>query len=184
MIKKDEIVTVGKFQKTHALKGELNMLSEIDSEYFKTGNPLIIETDGIFVPYYAESIRPKGNTSFLIKLSGIDSESAASAFVNKAINILKKDSEDWIEEFEIPQEELEGYTVIDAESGKELGMIKDIEDSTANLLFIVQNEKGEEIYIPANEELIEEIKDEAKQVVLKIPEGLLDINKKVISEEE
>lgn len=64
MITKDEISAVGTLQKTHALKGELNMLLDIDSEYLTSGNPAIIEIDGIYVPFYAESVRPKGASLF------------------------------------------------------------------------------------------------------------------------
>ena len=34
MIKEEDTIKIGKFQKTHALKGELNALLDIDPEYF------------------------------------------------------------------------------------------------------------------------------------------------------
>ena len=68
MIKEEEIIEIGKFQKTHALKGELNALLDVGAEYLEDGNPLVIPVDGLFVPFYAESVRPKGTTSFLVKL--------------------------------------------------------------------------------------------------------------------
>lgn len=178
MIKTEDIIQVGKFQKTHALKGELNMISDIDAEYFKEGNPVIIDDDGIWVPFYAESIRPKGSTSYLIKLEGIDSEKDASQFINKGIYILRRDAEEWLEEDLVDDEELIGYSVIDFSSGNKIGEIIDIDDSTSNLLFIVENGELEEtFYLPANEDLIEEVDDENKIIKLNIPEGLLDINR-------
>lgn len=175
MISREEIVKIGKFQKTHALKGELNMISDIDPEYFMNGNPLIVETDGIYVPYYADNVRPKGSTSYLIKLSGIDSEDEASEFVNREINILKKDAMEWLPEDVIDSEELIGYKIVETSTGKILGEISDIDDSTANVLFYVMNEAGEEIFIPANDDLIEEIDDEARHIIMRIPDGLLDL---------
>lgn len=175
MIRENDTIMVGKFQKTHALKGELNMISDIDAEYFNEGNALIVEYDGILVPYYTESVRPKGSTSYLVKLSGVDNEREASQFVNKEIHILKKDAEEWIGEDLLDSNELVGYMIKDFETGEEIGQLEDIEDSTANLLFIVK--KGEEeIYIPGNEELIEEIDDNTRTITVRIPEGLIDLN--------
>ncbi len=68
MIEKKDIVEIGKFQKTHALKGELNALLNVPEEYVEDGNPLIVEMDGILVPFYTESFRSNDATSFLHKL--------------------------------------------------------------------------------------------------------------------
>lgn len=178
MIKAEEIITIGKFQKTHALKGELNMICDIDPEYFNEGNPLIIEYDGIRVPYFVESIRPKGSTSYLVKLEGVDTEEEASHFVNKEISILKKDAEKWLDDEIIDSNELKGFKIVDSATDKEIGVIDSVEDSTANLLFIIKDESGENIYIPANEDLIEEINLEEGYIVMNLPEGLVSLNKK------
>ena len=58
MIEVNDIVAIGKFQKTHALKGELNAILEIDSEFLEEGNAIIaihefdqplvgVESDGL-----------------------------------------------------------------------------------------------------------------------------------------
>lgn len=175
MISKEEVVPVGKFRKTHALKGEMNLSCELPPEYFKEGNPVIIELDGILVPFYADSIRNKGN-GYLIKLSGIDSEAEASRFINKDMYILKKEVEKWVEESEDFSLSLVGYSIIDAKTGVQVGEIMDIEDSTANILFIVKKPDGEEVYIPAAEDLIESIQDDTRSIVMEVPDGLIDLN--------
>lgn len=176
MITSEELIEVGKFQKTHALKGELNMIIDLDPEYFIEGNPLIVDYDGIMVPYYAESVRKKGSTSFLIKLVGIDNEEEASQFINKDIYILKKDASNWIEEEFLTSNSFIGYQIIDVSSNTLVGEIKNIDDSTYNVLFIVKNDRNEEFFIPANEDLIKEIDYDSMQIRMNIPEGLLDIN--------
>lgn len=178
MILKEDLIKVGKFQKTHALKGELNMISDIDSEYFEEGNPMIVEYEGIPVPYYVESIRKKGSTSYLVKLEGVETEETASTFVNKEIMILKKDAEEWLGEEIYESDALTGYQVIDSDSKVKIGEIVDVDYSTANLLFIVENEEGDEIMVPANEDLILKIDDEAKSIIMKLPDGLINLNLK------
>ena len=50
MITEGEITSVGKLLKTHALKGEMNMMLDIDPGYLEEGNPAILDIDGIYVP--------------------------------------------------------------------------------------------------------------------------------------
>lgn len=181
MIESSEISAVGKFLKTHALKGELNALLEIDSDFFVEGNAAIVETDGIFVPYFASSVRPKGATTFLIKLDGVDSEEMAKAFVNKIIYGLKSELAPFydMDESELKDnDDLVGYAVIDKETGQEIGKVESIDDSTANLLFILSTPEGETIYVPAVEEFICEVDDEAGKIIMQLPEGLVDLNEK------
>ncbi len=176
MIKKEDIVAIGKFQKTHALKGELNALLDIDGDYAADGHPLIIDIDGIYVPFYAETVRPKGAESFLVKLRDIDSQEKAQELVNKEIFGLRSDL---VEYFDDPDMEIVadfvGYKVVDSRLGV-IGSIEDVDDSTANVLFVVATDDGETVYIPVAEEFINAVDDERKVVETTLPEGLVDLN--------
>lgn len=179
MIEQKDITAIGKFQKTHALKGELNVILDVDSSFLSDGNTVIVELDGIFVPFYASGIRPKGNTSYLVKLNGIDSEEEARRFVNKIIYALKSELAPFleVEEEDIADEdELIGYEIIDYDSNNMIGEIESIDSSTSNLLFIVASPSGATVYIPAAEEFVEEINDEEKKIYMRLPEGLIDLN--------
>lgn len=176
MIREEDLIKIGKFQKTHALKGELNMISEVAPEYYKEGNPLIIPVEGIFVPFYVDNIREKGSTSFLVKLDGIESEEDAARFVNSEIYMLRKDKDEWLEEDNEQPSYFVGFEIIDDETGKVIGQIKDIDDTTANILFIVEDEEENVIYLPAVEEFIKEIDENSRQIRMTLPSGLLDLN--------
>lgn len=179
MIDHKELSAVGKFQKTHALKGELNAILDIDSEFIDEGNAIIIDIDGIFVPFYASSLRPKGNTSYLIKLDGIDTEQEAKPFVNKTIYALKSELAPFLELEEEDlrgEEDLIGYDVVDSSSGLILGEIERVDSSTQNLLFILRTNDGKELYIPAVDEFILDIDDNKHKIIMNLPAGLLEIN--------
>lgn len=178
MIREEDVINIGKFQRTHALKGELNMISDVDPEYFMEGNPLIIKYDGILVPFYIETVRPKGSVSYLVKLTGIDTEEEAAQFVNHEIYMLKKDASDWMDEDYVDSDSLIGYNIIDVATGDDLGVVEGIDDSTANILFLVRQKNGEELYLPASDDLITDIDEEYKLIRMTLPEGLLDINNK------
>lgn len=175
MIDKEKLVEIGKFQKTHALKGELNAILDIPEEYVKDGNPLIIETDGIPVPYYAESIRGKGTTSFLIKLEGVDSVEDAAEFVNSAILVPRDELQDYVGDVML-EDDLEGFKVIDRFEG-EIGTLEFIDDTTENELIVVRTPDDEEIYIPLADEFIIDINEERREIHTSLPEGLVSLNK-------
>lgn len=181
MIKEDEIIEVGKFQKTHALKGELNALLEIDSEFFEEGNPLIVYYDGIPVPFYPESLRRKGSESFLIKLQGIDDEKEAKSFVNSKIFVLKEPLKAFIgtEGEEIfATDGLNDFMIFDSEGNIPVGRIVEIDDTTSNILLHIENEEGEKIFIPLVEDWIISLDEANKTIKMEFPEGLIELNKK------
>ncbi len=181
MIEREEIEEIGKFLKTHALKGELNIQLDVDSGFIRPCIPLIIERDGILVPFFAESIRPKGHFASLVKLVGVDSEESAASFVNETVYALRRDVDQYMGEEETDEEgvymdDMLDYTLIDSASQKEIGKVTRVDFSTANILFIVETSDGEEIFVPASEDLIVGVDKDKKIVAVNIPDGLLDLN--------
>lgn len=180
MIEEKDITQVGKFQKTHGLKGELNAVLDIDAEYFSDGNPLIVNIDGAFVPFYAESVRGKGVTTSLIKISDIDSQEEAKELVNEVIYANRESLKEYMEEEGeglLLEDDLEGYRVIDEALG-ELGIISRVDSSTQNILLIVENKEGEEIYIPVADDFIVAIDENKHEVITTLPDGLVSLNQK------
>lgn len=178
MITEQNIIEIGKFQKTHALKGELNAILDVEPIYADQ-HALVVDIDGIYVPFYAEGVRPKGKTSFLVKLKGIDDVEQASELVNKTIYGMRKDLLGY---FDSPEEELVfdsdliGYAVTDIHHGL-IGEIRYIDDSTMNTLMTVDTPSGE-VYIPYNEDFIREINDDDETIIMDLPEGLVQLNEK------
>lgn len=176
MIKKEDIVEIGKFQKTHALKGELNALLDIESDFAEDGKPLIVDIDGIFVPFYAESVRPKAAESFLIKLKNIDTQEKAQELVNKSIFALRSDLVEYYDDPDLQvKADFIGFKIKDEILG-EIGTIVDIDDSTDNVLFVVEDLEAKKILIPVADDFITEIDDDNQIIQTHLPEGLLSIN--------
>lgn len=178
MIEEKSLISVGKFQRTHALKGELNALLDIDPWFFtEEDNPMIVEMEGSFVPFFVDSVRTKGQTSFIVKIDRIDSEEQARRFVNKAIFADRQKLKEFLAETGeelIDSSDFEGYKVYDTEAGL-LGVPERIDDSTANVLLIVRTPEDEELFLPFADEFISEIDPENKKIVLNLPDGLLGL---------
>ncbi len=179
MIREEELTAVGKLLKTHALKGEMNILLDIAPEYLEDNNPVVLDVDGIFVPFYAESIRPKGNFSYLVKFEGISSEIEAKKFVNKTVFALRDRLKEFMldnydEEYAL-YDDLIGWTIEDTELG-EIGKVAEIDTNTENELFIVETPEGERVFIPLTEDFIVKMNEAEKKIMMQLPSGLLDLN--------
>ncbi|MBP5764819.1 MAG: 16S rRNA processing protein RimM [Bacteroidales bacterium] len=177
MIRQEQLIEIGTIQKVHGLKGEMNV--SVVNDVFDAVRKcpyLVCEMDGIFVPFFIESYRWKGNASMLLKLEDVDTIEKAGEFCGQKLFFdrrcfTKKEAE----EYESAEEEeagLIGYVVEDVTLGT-LGPITDIDDQTANVLFCIDY-KGRELLVPAADELIESIDDEQKIIRMNLPAGLVN----------
>lgn len=183
MIREEDLKKIGKFMKTHGLKGEMNAAVDIDWEFFGERYPIVVDIDGAFVPFFIESVRPKGAETALVKLEDVDFDEASSQFVNKLIWARKSDLADFfqLEESELlDDDDLLGFTVEDMD-GNILGNVKYIDTNTINTLLVVENatsrenENTKEIFIPLVDDFITEVDIENKLIIVDLPEGLLDL---------
>ncbi|MBO7466744.1 MAG: 16S rRNA processing protein RimM [Bacteroidaceae bacterium] len=172
MIKPEEVICIGKFTRTHGVKGEIAM-SFTNDVFDRTDCPyLVCSMDGILVPFFIEEYRFKSDTVALIKFEKIDTIEQARQLTNKeALFPTKYIPED--EEQEYTWLSFIGYEVEDTACGY-VGKVVDVDDSTINVLFIVEREDGKEVFIPAQEALIEDIDHEKRSILFNLPEGLLE----------
>jgi 16S rRNA processing protein RimM len=65
------------------------------------------------------------------------------------------------------------YLVIDDKFG-EIGKIKNIKENISQDLFVIDHNKNE-VLIPIHDEFIVEVDKKKKQIIVKTPEGLIDL---------
>jgi len=197
MINRNELVPVGHFRKPHGTKGEIAIsltdavasLTRTDVIAGSTRNPLdspviaranarsnpflICEIDGILVPFRIENYRPVSDSSAYIQLKNINSEEKAHELSHKEVFLQKTQFKGEIKNDEsLGWEYFIGFTLIDEQLGT-IGTITDIDTTTINTLFIV--EKGaEEILIPAADEFIIQLNENQKELIVSLPEGLVE----------
>ena len=172
MIRPEEVYCIGKFTRTHGVQGEMAM-SFTDDVFDRTDCPyLICSMDGILVPFFIEEYRFKSDNVALIKFECIDTNEAASIFTNKEVYFPKSYAEE-AEDGEYSWPYFIGFDTEDAVHGH-LGTLVDVDESTVNTLFVVEQANGEEILIPAQETFIDDIDHEARLIKFNLPEGLLE----------
>ncbi|RRD62061.1 ribosome maturation factor RimM [Tannerella forsythia] len=173
MIRKEDIATIGQFAKPHGIKGELTLVTNYNRLFEDTDNPYVVcEMDGIWVPFFVESFRSKSTSSLLVKLEGVNDETTAKKFTNRTVyypaDALPEDddNESWTRFI--------GYMLTDEVLG-EIGTVADVDESTANIVFRV-DDQGKERLIPMAEEMICSIDEQGKRMIVSLPEGILDLN--------
>ena len=134
---------------------------------------LVLDIDGILVPFYLEEYRFKNDENVFVKFEDIDTQEQARNYTGCEVFFPRHLSD--IDEEHMSWAEIIGFHLVDAVSGKVVGTIEHVDDSTLNLLFDVTTDAGDEILIPASNDLIEEVSAEKKEIRMAIPEGLLDL---------
>ena len=169
MIKLEEVYKIGKLGKVHGVKGEISFLFDDDVFDRVDADYLILDIDGIFVPFFIEDYRFKSDSNALMKFDGIDTMERARELTGCDVYFPRKMSE--ADEGHLSLAEIIGYSLIDAQTRKEVGKIAAIDDSTINLLFELEDGK----LIPAPEELITNVDTKNHQIEIKLPEGILEL---------
>ena len=167
MIKQEEVYKIGRLGKAHGVKGEVSfqfdddIFDRVDADY------LVLDLDGILVPFFMEEYRFRSDTICLVKFCGVDNQQRAQELTGCDVFFPRALAEEGDEMPSLSM--LVGFDVIDVSNGKTIGRIASIDDSTANILF----ELEDGMLIPASDDLIEEIDAEHQQIKMEIPEGLL-----------
>lgn len=176
MIELSDIRPVGKFLKPHGVNGEISILRDFDDLDFNDHSCVIVDVDGIFVPFFLSAVRPKGAETDLVTIDGITDEYLASRLTNKTVYILNSEirDEDNNDEDGFYADDFIGYKVL-LEDGNLLGEITGVEDSTANYLFVVETSDGRKLLIPVADEFIIGVNPELGELTMSLPEGLLDM---------
>lgn len=179
MILRSDIVEIGMFNKPHGVCGEVSATITLTDFHVKEGmDCLIVNVDNIFVPFFISACRRKSAETYLLTIDGVENEREASMFNNKTIYVMRRAYDKMMQEFdddELPIDYFVGFAVFDTTSGKTIGEIVDIEDSTANVLFVVETAGGDTFMIPAVEDFIEEIDQDNKLVTMALPNGILGL---------
>jgi len=160
MIKIEDLIKIGQFNKPHGIKGEISFTFANDIFDESECEFLVCEIDGIFVPFVIESYRFKSDTTALIKFKGIETDTQAKLFTNLDAYFPKQYLKEEVSSEITSWDYFIGYTLIDDILGI-VGNIANVDETTINVLFVVER-TGKEILIPASEDLITEVDVEKK----------------------
>ena len=161
-------LVVGFLRRPHGLGGEIIMDLHTDfPERFQSGRKLFIGNERKPMTLSDARSHAKG---MLVKFNGIGNPEDAGQLRNQWVYVRSSDMPS-LPEGKVYQYELFGFNVLD-ESGNSLGELVEILETGANDVYVVRNESGKEILLPAIPSVILEINPARRLMRVHLLEGL------------
>ena len=158
-------LTLGKLRRAHGIKGEIPL--EVYTEILELLTPgQVVFVGESHQTLTIEATRWKNNL-LLLKFKNLDNREIVSHLTNDLVYV-KSDQLPLLDDEAFYYHQLLGLKVFE-EDGKFVGHLSEILHTGANDVYLIENEKGEEVLIPAIEDVILEIDlEEQKMVVAKL----------------
>ena len=172
-MQKDDCFYLGKIVKKHSFRGEVIVKLDTDEpELYGNLESVFVDLGNNLIPFFIEKSSLSKSTMLRLKFEGIDSEEDAESILRAGMYLpldrLPKLSGD-----QFYYHEVIGFTVKDSSFGL-VGTIKEINDASAQPIFIVDRE-GKDILIPMIDNFIKKIDREGKTINVDTPSGLIDL---------
>ncbi len=163
-----EHLVVGRVVRPHGVRGGLVVQPESKViESLQPGGIVLLGESAR--EYKIENIRAH-HKRFLLSVEGIVDRTQAEQYRDLEVKLSYQDS-DPLAEYEYYYWQILGMRV-ETEEGQELGEIVNIIETGANDVYIVQAESGEELLLPAIEDVIIDVDLEAERMLVHLLPGL------------
>lgn len=173
MIRREDVFRIGTLGKPHGVKGEINFNFDDDIFDRQEAECIIVETEGILVPFFIEEYRFRGNATAVMTLDGIDTQEKARRLTGCGVYYPREKALE--DDGNVGFGEIIGYKLVDGNTSETVGEITAVDDTTLNTLFDVHTPDGRDILVPAAVDLIKRVDKQQKEIWIALPDGILDI---------
>ena len=163
---------LGMVTKTFGYKGQVVVYLDTDEpEKYKTLESVFVKEDDEMLPYIIDEFIYKGSNQAIIKFADVDGEDAKN--LQKAELYLPLSFLPPLTGNKFYFHEVIGFDVIDKEKGNIGQCVDFMEISRQPIMQIDYN--GQEVLIPAVDEIFEKVDREQKTIFISAPEGLIEV---------
>mgnify|MGYP005838565727 CR=1 FL=1 len=170
----NELILLGKIIKLHGFHGAVVIALDGDiSERIKEMELVFVEIDDRPVPFFFEWVNNISTNTLVAKFDYYDSDISVAEFVSCRVY---SDNETLItySDNKLPVF-LVGYLLLDSDK-QEVGEIYKVLSFPMQVMLELRKDKSEEILIPFSQDMVIEIDDLNKILILDLPEGIDSIN--------
>ena len=164
--------SIGRLVATFGFGGELVLRHHLGKKTSLKGlETLFVEKQkDELLPYFIQSTKIKNDEELYIKVEGINSKEAARTLVQKQVWLPEQD----FQKFAAKSSPISllGFHII--HDNTDLGEILEVIEQPHQVLCRISLD-GKEALIPVHQETLKKIDKKTKQVMVELPEGLLDI---------
>jgi 16S rRNA processing protein RimM len=162
-------LSVGFLRRPHGLQGEIIMDLHTDfPERMKSGRKLFVGEE--YQPLTLANVRPH-QAGLLVKFKDINTPEDAGKLRNQWVFIKAKDAPP-LPDGKIYQYELIGFKVVD-ENENLLGTLAEILETGANDVYVVKDDSGKELLLPAIPSVILELDAARRLIRVHVLDGLV-----------
>ena len=167
----EQLLQVGVISSTHGIRGEVKVFPTTDDvKRFKKLKKVILDTGREHLPLEVESVKFFKQFA-IVKFKGIDNINDIEKYKGKSLLVdrenavkLRKD-----EYFIADMIGLQVYT----EDGVAFGVLKDVLETGANDVYIIDSPKHGEVLVPAIKQCILDVDIEGQKMTIHLMEGLV-----------
>lgn len=167
----EQLMEIGQIVNTYGIKGFLKVVPYTDDiKRFEKLKSIYIQTKKSLETVIIEEVKYAKNL-VLLKIKGIDNINDAEIYKNCYIKIDRSDA------VELPED---SYFIIDligikvyTDEGEALGDIIDVFPTGANDVYVVKNELGKQVLLPAIGDVIKNVDIKNKKMIVHLIEGLV-----------
>jgi len=161
-------LVVGFLRRPHGVQGEMIMDLHTDfPERLQSGRELFVGDEHKLMTLSGARPHAKG---MLVRFKGVETPEDAGQLRNQWVYVRATDMPG-LPEGKIYQHELFGFTVVD-DNGNSLGQLVEIIETGANDVYVVRNEAGKEILLPAIPSVVLELDPARRFMRVHLLEGL------------
>jgi 16S rRNA processing protein RimM len=163
---------IGKLVAAFGLKGELVLQHHLGKKTSLKGLEVIYLEDkkDEMLPYFPEYATIKSEEELFLKLEGIDTKETARKMLQKEVWLEDKDFQKYAGKS--APISLVGFKVI--HEGNDLGEILEVIEQPHQVLCRIELQQ-KEVLIPINEETLQKTDKKNRKIIVKLPDGLLDL---------
>lgn len=162
---------VGVIANTHGIRGEVKVFPTTDDpQRYRDLKKVLLDTGREFITLEIASVRFHKNL-VIVKFKGIDNINDIEKYKGKDLYVLREDAVP-LEEGEYYIADIIGASVV-TEDGKSFGTLKDVLETGANLVYVVEHQ-GKEVLLPVIPDCVKEVNVEEQRITVEILKGLLE----------
>lgn len=168
----EEFLQIGVISSTHGIKGEVKVYPTTDDvNRFKKLKEVYLYTGKEHLILHPESVK-FFKQFVIIKFKEYSNINEIEQFRNKSLLVDRENAVE-LRKNEYFIADLIGLKVMTDEE-KQLGILKDVLQTGANDVYIVETEEGKEVLLPAIKECVLNVDIEGGEILVHIMPGLLD----------
>lgn len=166
-------ILLGRIIKTSGFEGAVSVKLEKEFvENIPLMESVFIETDGRPVPFFIAESEYNGGEILKLTFDGYTSETAVRRYAGCRIFTISGNNA--ATKYD-DQAEITGFNVYSSEN-ELIGVIEEISENKGQWLLGIRNDSGRLFLVPLHEDLVIAVDSSKKELILDIPEGLLDLN--------